>query len=201
MSRFWIVSLWLVVIIIANGLAQTTALPSEAEVCTDEDYAIFAAALSDSDARQRVGGVILLDHTATGFPPGLAAVTQLGGKAQAFFKEVPKEAKDDFDARNKNRAKIEAGKIKAPFETLSISDDDAKKLVEGKGGWQAFHEKYPSMHDFKVISRPGINREHSRAVLYVGVSCGPLCGGGSLLFLSKETGEWKVINTVTIWLS
>ncbi len=28
-----------------------------------------------------------------------------------------------------------------------------------------------------------------------------LCGGGTLIFLTKQNGEWRVANKVTIWVS
>jgi hypothetical protein len=131
----------------------------------------------------------------------MAAMTQFGGKAQPLLKDFSKEARDDFEARNKTPAKIEADKLKASFEIVLLDRDAARKLVEGGGGWKAFRDKYPNSSGITLISRPGTDAEHTHALLYVGNSCDMLCGGGTLVFLSKENGEWKVTNSVTIWVS
>jgi hypothetical protein len=201
MNRFCIVSLWLSLTTIASSYAQAPALPNEAAVCTDEDYAIFAAALDDLYGAKHVEHEVLLDHTSTGTPPGLVGTTQLAGKAEAFFRDVPQHAKDNFEVRNKGRRQVEIGKIKTPFEISSLSPEEAERLVRRKDGWGAFHRKYSKAFGITILSLPGVNDEHNRAVLYVGTSCGTLCGGGSLLYLSNENGEWKVINAVTIWQS
>jgi hypothetical protein len=188
---------WLIILAAASALSQTAAPQSPLETCTADDYAIYKAALSDLYGKQKIERVILIDQTSTGFPPGMAAMTQFGGKAQPLLKDSPKEAKDDFEARNKTHAKIEADKLKSSFEIVV----SARKSVEGKGGWQTFRDKYPNSPGITLIPRPGMDAEHSRALLYVGNSCDMLCGGGTLVFLSKENGEWKVANKVTIWVS
>jgi len=200
MSHFNRSSGWLI-ILAASALAQTVASQSPLETCTADDYAIYTAALSDLYAKQTIERVILIDQTSTSFPPGMAAMTQFGGKAQPLLKDFPKEAKDDFEARNKTHAKIEADNLKPSFEIVLVDAETARKSVEGKGGWQAYRDKYPNSPGITLISRPGTDAAHSRALLYVGNSCDMLCGGGTLVFLSKENGEWKVANKVTIWVS
>lgn len=109
---------WLLILAAANALAQTAALQSPLETCTADDYAIYATALSDLYGKQKIERVILIDQTSTGFPPGMAAMTQFGRKAQPLLKDFPKEAKDDFEARNKTHAKIESDKLKPSFEIV-----------------------------------------------------------------------------------
>jgi hypothetical protein len=108
---------------------------------------------------------------------------------------------DDFEARNKAPAKIEADKLKASFDIVLVDAETARKSVQGKGGWQTFRGKYPNSPGITLVSRPGTDTEHTHALLYVGNSCDMLCGEGTLIVLSKENGEWKVANQVTIWIS
>ena len=191
----------LVVIISASALAQTAIAPATLEVSTTDDYAIYSVALTDLYGKPKIERIVLIDQTSTGFPPGMAATTQFGGKAQPLLKDFPKVAKDDFEARNKTHAKIEADKVKTSFEIVLLDADAARKLVEGGDTWKGFREKYPNSPGITLISRPGIDADKSHALLYVGNSCDMLCGGGTLIFLSKENGEWKVANKVTIWVS
>lgn len=190
----------LVIIAAASAFSQTAASQSP-EICTSDDYAIYEVALTDLYGQQKTQRVILIDQTSTGFPPGMAAMTQFGGKAQPLLKDFPKEAKDDFEARNQTHAKIEADKLKPSFEIVLLDPETAKKSVEGKGGWKAFRDKYPNSPGITLVSRPGIDGANSHALLYVGNSCDMLCGGGTLIFLSKANGEWKVANKITVWVS
>ena len=123
---------WLVLVAVASSLAQPPAPPKETEPCTERDYAIYAVALNDLYGKQKPERVVLIDQTSIGFQPGMAAMTQFGGKAQTLLKEVLKEAKDDFDSRNKSSAKIEREKIKAAFEIVSLSTEEARQRWMGR---------------------------------------------------------------------
>jgi len=194
---FW---LGVVALVITATLAQNSVPPQATETCTDDDYAISAAALSNLFEKQTPDKILLLQQTSIGFPPGMAAMTQFGAKAQALLKDVSKDTKDAFDSRNQSRAQIEADKIKTLFEVILLSDEDAKKLVEG-GGWEPFHKKYPKAPGITLISRPGLNAERTRALLYIGTSCDMLCGEGVFMLLGKDGGQWKVLHKETIWVS
>jgi hypothetical protein len=191
---------WLVVVAVASGFAQTPATPKDTEACTEQDYAIYTVALNDLFGKQKPDKVVIIDQTSLGVPPGMAAMTQFGGKAQELLKSTPKEAKDDFHSRNKTRVKIESDRIKAAFELVLLSAESAGKLVEGGGGWAGFHKTYPRS-GISLMSRPGVNADHTKALLYVGTSCDMLCGDGEFILLGKEGDQWKVLNKVIIWVS
>jgi len=182
-------------------LAQTPAAPTPLEVSTADDYTIYSIALTDLYGKQKIERIVLIDQTSMGFPPGMAATTQFGGKAQPLLNDFPKDAKEDFEARNKTHAKIEADKFRTSFEIVLLEAEAARKLVEGGDSWKGFREKYPKSPGISLMSRPGVDAHKSHALLYVGNSCDMLCGGGTLIFLSKENGEWKVANKVTVWVS
>ena len=98
----------LLLVISTGGLPQTRSLPNAAELCSDEDYAIFSAALDHLYAGKKLDSVLVLNRTSTGVPPGVVAVTHLRGMIQGFFNRVPEEARRDFDTRNKNRRVLES---------------------------------------------------------------------------------------------
>jgi hypothetical protein len=77
---------WLLILAASSALAQTAAPQSPLETCTADDYVIYATALSDLYGKQKIERVILIDQTSTGLPPGMAAMTQFGGKAQPLLK-------------------------------------------------------------------------------------------------------------------
>jgi len=71
--------------------------------------------------------------------------------------------------------------------------------MSNAGGWSGFHQAYPKS-GISLVSRPDVNADHTKALLYVGTSCDSLCGGGTLVFLGKDGTQWKVLNKVTIWV-
>jgi hypothetical protein len=196
-------SLWPAFLIfsIALATAQTATHSDNTQVLTDEDYAVISAAFSDFVGKTEQVQIVLLDQTATGFPPGMAAVTRFGEKTQNFLKDVSEHTRQAFDSHNKNRVKIESAKIKGSFEIMLLSDDAVKTLVEGSKGWQAFHDKYPKASGITLVSRPGLNSDGTRALLYMGTSCDMRCGDGIFILLGRENGQWKVLKKETIWVS
>jgi hypothetical protein len=188
--------LWL-----ATAHAQNSAAPTTTDSVTDEDYAISSVALTDVFGKGKPEKLVLIDQTSIGFPPGMAAMTQFGGKAQPLLARVPKDAKDQFDTRNKGHQKIDGARLKTAFDITLVSPEDAEKMVAGGGGWESFRKKYPKSPGVTLISLPGINSEHTRALLYVGDSCDMLCGNGYFILLGKDGEQWKVLQKVMIWIS
>ena len=51
------------------------------------------------------------------------------------------------------------------------------------------------------MSPIGFNAPHHQALVYVGNSCGMLCGAGYLVLLEKKKDKWVVQKTAQIWIS
>lgn len=52
-----------------------------------------------------------------------------------------------------------------------------------------------------TISRVVFNQERSMACVYSEIVCGGECGGGSIIFLKKVTGQWKIVGQRELWVS
>jgi hypothetical protein len=171
-----------------NGTAQD---PHQSQSCADEDYAVFGAVLDHLYGNARIERVVLLDLTSA-LPSSVSSTGPLPDNLRPFFNPVPKEVQNDFRSRNRTRAKVEPAKIKGQFQVLSLGSEDVRELFRQQDGWRSFHERYPTAPGIVGVSLPGFNRERDRALLYMQLSCGPLCGGGSLFFLVRDSGQWKV---------
>jgi hypothetical protein len=171
--------------------------PTQSRNCADDDYLVFGAVLDQLYGNGQIEKLVLLELTAA-LPPSVSTASSGPSNLRPFFSAVPEEVQDDFRTRNKSRAKLEIAKIKGPFQVLSLSSEGAQELFRYQEGWRLFHERYPTAPGVIGVSIPGFNREHDRALLYLQMSCGPLCGGGSLFFLTKDKGQWKVAETVTV---
>jgi hypothetical protein len=54
-------------------------------------------------------------------------------------------------------------------------------------------------YEFGILSMSNGNK---RAEVYVGVSCGPLCGHGVIYTIQRDdSGRWKIIDTENLWIS
>ncbi len=140
-----------------------------------------------------------MEHTAAKIPPGLAATTT--NNTRGFLDTIPPDARESYEIRREIHARLRPEQIRAPFAIALLTEQDARTLFGRVGGWQRLRERYPSVGSVIVVSLPGFNQAVDRAVLYVGRSCGPMCGTGKILYLSKGQGEWKVVSEAVVWLS
>jgi hypothetical protein len=60
-----------------------------------------------------------------------------------------------------------------------------------KQGWDAYYHRYPDSGGVIAVSAVGFNPDKTIAVVYMGHSCGMLCGGGTFHVLEKIDGKWK----------
>jgi len=70
--------------------------------------------------------------------------------------------------------------------------DDSVKPGLGLG-WDGFYKRYPDSGGFLVVSAVGFNAEKTRAMAYIGHSCGSLCGGGTHHLLENVQGTWREV--------
>lgn len=176
------VVLLIAVFVCSLGLAQAAAPAEESAVSTEEDYAILAAALNHRFEKAKPDRVLLRDRTAIRFEAA-------GFEGQTVIRDlanVSKEMEVNFDSRNTAQAKIEDRKIGTSFEVVLLTAEDEKKAVQSGGGCDA-------ASPVTFASRPGLNPEHDRALMYVSTSCYGR-ESGILMLLGKDDRGWKVLN-------
>jgi hypothetical protein len=81
--------------------------------------------------------------------------------------------------------------VAIPYELITFKD--LKSAIE-QGGWEGFYKKYPDSGGWIELSAVGFNAEKTVAVVYMGHSCGGLCGGGQFHVLQKKEGTWVPLN-------
>ena len=70
--------------------------------------------------------------------------------------------------------------------------------------YKSNQDKYPAtlIRIGKVmISNPVFNNDKTMACIYSEIICGGECGGGSVIFLRKIKGEWKIEGQRELWVS
>jgi hypothetical protein len=174
---------------------QTAQKPCE---LTASDYKVFGALLAR--LHQPSHGKILILAITTGNPedpPPMWAIRpeSKDGPSQKTF--------DNFVGNEDAACTIHSGfedtksySLIAPEEVNEFLDLSKPASSES---WETFHKKYKSA-GFYRFSRPMYNSAQTEALVQVTLSCGPLCGGGTLYLLSKQEGEWTVKNRTLLWL-
>ena len=80
-------------------------------------------------------------------------------------------------------------RIEKPY-VLITSDELTTTFDQGIEGWKKFYEQHPDSGGWIELSAVGFNSDKTIAVVYMGHSCGGLCGGGSFHVLQKKDGQW-----------
>ncbi|HVG29830.1 MAG TPA: hypothetical protein VM864_09045 [Pyrinomonadaceae bacterium] len=77
--------------------------------------------------------------------------------------------------------------LETPYTTLG--SDELKAALE-RGGWDGFYKQHPNSGGWIELSAVGFNADKTAAVVYMGHSCGMLCGGGGFHVLRKKEAKW-----------
>ena len=75
-----------------------------------------------------------------------------------------------------------------PYQFL---DPGGFQALMSQGRWNAYYRQYPDSGGLLEFSAVGFNPDKTIAVVYMGHSCGDLCGGGTFHVLEKIDGKWK----------
>lgn len=81
--------------------------------------------------------------------------------------------------------------ISKPYELIDSETLMAPFKAAGVNGWKSFNAIHPNSAGWIELSAVGFIEDKSIAVVYVGHSCGGLCGGGGFTVLRKIGGIWK----------
>ena len=181
-----------------------SATQSISAVCASsaDDAAIYSAAfnkviLKDRDDKRQI---VLLSRTSTAYPPGMAAFTASETPERKELLDAAATAtKNDFDANAKlmcdlaTNAALSAGAV-----LLTVNERDEIFSKDG-GLWKDLTKKYTNAAGFTIVSAIGFSAAHNQALVYVGNSCGPLCGNGYIVLLEKKKDKWVATKTAKIW--
>jgi hypothetical protein len=172
---------------------------------TQDDYAVFAALLNGlhgpEDPEEAWEGKEMLIANVTATPSKPESQANWGFRSKSTAAPSQETFTDYADkARSGCAVKPEFGD---PNSYKIIARDEIDNFFKKGvgGGWQKFYKKYPKSAGFWQFSRPGYNTTRDETLLYVGHSCGGLCGTGHLYLLSKKNGQWTVQNRVMLWIS
>jgi len=177
--------------------------PPSAATCaiSPDDSAIYSAALTkvilkDRDDKRQI---VLLAQTSAAYPPGMAAFTASSTPdKQELLDAASTATKNDFDEKAKLNCDL-ATSTALGAAVIFMSPIETDKLFSKGSGWKDLAQKYPNAAGFTIVSAIGFDTSHRQALVYVGNSCGMLCGTGYAVLLEKKKDKWIATKTAKIW--
>lgn len=171
-----------------------------------EEYAVYSSLLNEfrnSPAYGRkVSLLVINDQTSDD--------KIMGHSPEKIFKDRNISLSDefqaalkDYEAKNKE-SQLLTRSLDLKLDYLLTNYKELNALFKGKDGddfWVAFYKKYPNSPGLIKLSKVGFDPEMKHAFIYVAITCGGTCGGGSYRLLTKEDGTWKVTRKIPIWVS
>lgn len=100
---------------------------------------------------------------------------------------------DDFNTKNATKHFIE-DYFKAELRYQIIATDKYLEIFKNSYPWENLEEEYPKIKSFLTFSRIGLNTQKDKALLFVSISCGPLCGSTWFFYLEKVDNKWELAN-------
>ncbi len=105
--------------------------------------------------------------------------------------ELPKDLIEDFLKKNSSVFLVQ-DRFETDLKYQLLATDNFFKTINASFGWLDFREKYPEITSVVSFSRIGINNQKDKALIFVSINCGPLCGSTWYIFLEKANNKWDL---------
>jgi hypothetical protein len=179
-------------IVLATAVAGSrgpAAQASQAKPVDDPDaYAVYASVLASGQPAGTAHAVQLVFQEET--------VTNRGCMPSGTPLETSwRSVVDNFRAANARVSLVRAGyPLGVPYIVVPSADINATLHEipnDPSFGWTGFYNRYPDSGGFMTVSAVGFDASRTRAMVYMAISCGSLCGNGEHHLLEKAGGLWR----------
>jgi hypothetical protein len=99
-----------------------------------------------------------------------------------------------------NKSKIQIDSIPNFKGTITYISQNELDNIFKQGGWSNYH-KMLGFKPLVKVSRPGLNKDKTKAFIYYTCSSDGLSGAGFYLILEKVNDEWIVKESMLAWIS
>ena len=169
-----------------------------------EEYAVYSALLNEINQSPNDGKEVklLVVNDRTEGPRKMCLPEEVAKWAKDIQVDELKPLLADLLIKNEKRYSV-SEKFRLTRQLLLVNEAAISEIFKKRGyeGWDEFYRKYPNSSGYITLSRVGFNKQATKAVIYRETGCGSLCGYGGYIFLSRESGEWKVTTGYNCWQS
>lgn len=192
----------------ATWTLTPTALPTPTPTATPtlsamqrkeiEEYAVYSAVVGNELGGYNTSRLIVIrENTLPRFPALDSGLV----KIQKESTWLTLELLDEFTAVWKNQKKL-TRRLTVSQEYIILGENDFNTLFRaGIDGWKDYYQNYPNSGGYMMLSPVAFDTTMNKAILIVGVQCGPTCGFGALAYLEKENGIWNIKKGTNLWIS
>lgn len=184
--------------------------PINAQTASIEQYAVYSALLNEiynsTKGRNLPATSLIIQSNTRHLLMDLEEEKWAGKgikKESTAYSPQFREAIEDY--KLKKEPQIIENSLKIEADYLLIKQEELDTLLKRDNSplkdWDAFQRKFPNAGGYYSFSRVGFNSEMTHAFVYVSFACGDTCGNGSYKFLTKESGVWKVKETIHLFVS
>ena len=170
-----------------------------------DEYAVYSAVIRNSFLEDGVKLLVIQNRTLFYANPDYLKSTTPEQRIQDmkhYYPSVDEFALRDFDSKHLKSVEI-APNLDLPVKYVLINKDDFDESSDEKARHVVhdFYQRYPGARGIIALSRVGFNRARDQAFVRVEFTFCPLCGHGDRVFLKKEFGKWRVVDTFFGWAS
>jgi hypothetical protein len=162
-----------------------------------EEYAVDETAIREAFGGEHVSYYVIL---ATTQPAGRFGISSFHSREL----NLPFSANASYTAKNVFHFQIAPRfRLPHPYTMVVQKDLDAIYAPGQMDNPNAVNLKGLLLRSWGVItlSRVGFDHTGTHAVLYAQLTYCGLCGEGTYLYLSKETGTWHIVKRAGTWIS
>jgi hypothetical protein len=163
------------------------------------DYAVYAAAIDSLIIRPNELRILtLLSPTVGDGPEGMASVEAMRDDA-----DIPSDVRTDFMEKNRTRVPVNGERFRLRVPVTVVSRDSLLAAADSSGRQEAdAPDDVTGRRDYVHLSRVGFSADSTRALVYLGHSCGMLCGAGWKVQLRRNADrEWLIVAADLVWIS
>ena len=115
-----------------------------------------------------------------------------------------REASLDYAAQNSSPWVLDLESLNLGRKVDFLSSAELKSIFSSGviAGWRRFHNEHTDVHGYVRMSAVGFSADRTFAIVDIGSFCGPTCGAGGVVTLSKRNGVWhKNRDQFCSWIS
>jgi hypothetical protein len=174
------------------GLPKATVTPSPN--IEAEEYAVYSALIRQNPIGYNLGSYFAIREDTR-------ADLDMFERTLENVHKLPSSLVDSYRSRNAASYTLDPN-LDIEQDYVLMSQEVFDDILGRRGSrWTDFEAKYPGASGFILFSRVGFNADGDQALADMGYRCGDLCGAGGLYLLVKESGNWKVQETLMVWQS
>jgi len=120
------------------------------------------------------------------------------------LKALDSSTVENYIAANDSIYSLEKNFSVAPKEVELITKERFDEIFQKDGvinGWETFYTAYPDSKGYIIFGSIGYNDSKTEAIVEVAHVYGSLGADGLMIVLENKNGEWKVRQTVHLWIS